>query len=142
MHHIIYMSRANAALTPADLVALLVQARRANEQMGLTGVLVHGDGQFMQVIEGEQAQVTALYRRIEQDARHYSVFKVADKEIEERVFVNWTMGFRDLPAKQFADLIGYVPPAQWSQLEFVTNAADVLFYKRLQDLMVASFTSS
>lgn len=70
MHHIIYMSRATSHPSPMELVILLLQARDANERVAVTGALVYGNGQFMQVMEGEEAVVTALYERVTHDPRH------------------------------------------------------------------------
>ena len=52
MHHIIYLSRATRRPTDDELAILLTQARAANAQQNVTGALVYGDGQFMQIIEG------------------------------------------------------------------------------------------
>jgi hypothetical protein len=69
MHHIVYMSQATDHLTPITLVTLLMQARTLNERQHVTGALVYGHGQFMQVIEGEEAVVKNLYERIARDPR-------------------------------------------------------------------------
>lgn len=49
MHHIIYLSQATHDFTPMVLVVLLLQARDYNEHASVTGALVYGNGQFMQV---------------------------------------------------------------------------------------------
>jgi len=136
MHHIIYMSRAATELKPTDLAALLVQSRRNNEQAGITGALVYGDGQFMQVLEGDEAAVMDCYQRIAQDPRHDAVFKLADKAIEERYFVNWSMAFHELPPDQFTDLTGYVSPAQWEQAVFTSASADTLLLERMRAIVL------
>ncbi|MEP7187723.1 MAG: BLUF domain-containing protein, partial [Roseiflexaceae bacterium] len=59
-----YLSYASVAVTPftsAALQALLLTSRRNNMQLGITGMLLYKDGEFMQVLEGEQAAVQALY---------------------------------------------------------------------------------
>jgi hypothetical protein len=40
---------------------LLTQAREANAQQNITGAFVYGDGQFMQIIEGEEPALVMLY---------------------------------------------------------------------------------
>lgn len=135
MHHIVYISRATHDLSPLELMALLVQARRNNERAGITGALVYGDLQFMQVMEGEKAAVTALYERILADPRHQAVLKLADKAIEERTFVNWTMAFREIAPAQVEELQGYISPEHWTELNFVGSSADTLFLENMRELM-------
>lgn len=112
MHHIIYLSQATRPLSDEELVQLLAQARHDNAQQGITGALVYGAGQFMQIIEGEEAQLAMLYAKLLQDGRHGQVFKFADKPIAQRSFAEWSMAFRPLSPEQFAELAGYLTPEQ------------------------------
>lgn len=127
MHHIVYLSQATHELSPVELVALLQQARERNTQHLTTGALVYGDGQFMQVMEGERAAVEALYKRLERDPHHRNLFRLADKTIAERSFATWSMAFREISPSDFAYLTGYASPAQWAQLAFASTCADTLF---------------
>lgn len=136
MHHIIYLSRAVRELSPAELVALLLESRSHNEQAGITGALAYGDMQFMQVIEGEEAAVTELYGRIARDPRHQSVFKLADKAIADRSFDSWSMAFRETTPGEFADLLGYSSPAEWKRIDFGSASADALLLERMRELVV------
>jgi hypothetical protein len=70
MHHIIYVSQASKAFSPLGLVTPLIESRGGNEQRDVSGALVYGAGQFMQVIEGESHMANALYNRIARDPRH------------------------------------------------------------------------
>ncbi len=110
MHHIIYLSRATRSMSDEELTTLLAQAREANAQQGITGALVYGDGQFMQIIEGEEAALAMLYAKLLQDERHEQVFKFADKPILQRSFADWSMAFRPVSTEQFQALQGYVAP--------------------------------
>jgi hypothetical protein len=112
MHHIIYLSRATRPMSDEELATLLTQAREANARQNITGALVYGDGQFMQIIEGEEADLAMLYARLLQDGRHGQVFKFADKPILQRSFADWSMAFRPVSAEQFQVLQGYVAPEQ------------------------------
>jgi hypothetical protein len=137
MHHIIYMSRVTTALASTDLVSLLGRARQHNDQAGITGALVYGKQQFMQVLEGEQPVITDLYHRILQDARHVSVFKLADKPIAARTFTTWAMAFRELTPGEFTELAGYLSPAQLEQTVFRPNSVNPLLLDRLRHLVTA-----
>lgn len=111
MHHLIYLSQATVPFSEAQLERLLVQARQFNETHGLTGILLYGNDQFFQVLEGEAATVHSLYARICQDPRHRNVTTYADKAIATRAFSEWHMAYHALPPQQFLEFAGYVSPA-------------------------------
>lgn len=137
MHHLIYFSQATHAFTEADLLALLQQARARNQHQQVTGALVYGQGQFMQVLEGEQQVITQLYEHIKQDSRHRNVFKLADKEIAERHFPEWGMAFAGGNAAELAHQLGYRSPAQvlaYPALQ-APSAADTFIMDRMRDLL-------
>jgi hypothetical protein len=136
MHHIIYMSTASWSMTEAELEDLLRQARWGNERRDITGVLVYGDGQFMQIMEGEQATLEALYDHIGQDRRHKGLFKLADRAIPARRFAEWSMGFEVVSSAAFEQLLGYVAPMQLAQQLPDLGAADSLFAARMRDLVL------
>jgi hypothetical protein len=103
LFHVIYLSSARTKFTAADLNQLLAHSRQANEKVGITGILLYRDGNFLQVIEGEREAVMRLYQKIGKDPRHTGILSLFQEEIPEREFPEWSMGFRDL-AKQGEDL--------------------------------------
>lgn len=102
-----YTSRA-APLDDAALVALLDHARRRNAARGVTGALLHGDGRFLQVLEGPADEVHSLYARIARDPRHDACRLLWDRPVAHRDFAGWTMGFSPLSRARLAALDGYV----------------------------------
>ena len=136
LHHIIYMSHAQEAMSDNELAVLLQQARRNNEQQGITGVLVYGDNQFLQVMEGESAVITQLYDHIARDSRHDRLIKMADKYIEQRSFADWSMAFHALPAEQFAHLAGYVAPEHLNLKVGGLSAADALLLEMAKQFVL------
>ena len=68
------------------LLELLAVARRNNPRAGVTGQLLYKDGNFMQLIEGDEAAVRALFARIERDPRHGGVIVLLDHVVPEREF--------------------------------------------------------
>ncbi|MFD1872667.1 BLUF domain-containing protein [Hymenobacter bucti] len=137
MHHIIYMSTASWPMTDAELQELLRQAQQGNERLGITGALVYGDGQFMQIMEGEQATLETLYAHLGQDRRHKGLFKLADRPIIERRFSEWSMAFQVVSPAGFEQLVGYVAPARLTQQLPDLGAADSLFVERMRSLALA-----
>lgn len=111
MIRIVYMSSATAWPTQADLEMLLQEARERNAQHGITGLLLYRKAQFLQVLEGPEAQVRDLFETISRDRRHTGVVVVFEQEIDSRSFGDWHMGFQNLDDQApqlpgFADLFG------------------------------------
>ncbi|HEX8424947.1 BLUF domain-containing protein [Hymenobacter sp.] len=136
MHHLIYSSSATHPLSDKDLQDLLANARLYNERQGVTGLLLYHEGQFMQLLEGEETTIRALYGVIAQDPRHTSVLKLADKYIEARSFPEWAMAFRPLDADAFAQLEGYRTPASLKLAPQGLSAADALLLNLMRQYML------
>lgn len=73
------------------LVDILEVSTKKNADVGLTGVLVHGAGMFMQVLEGPDAQVLKKYAAILDDPRHADCQLLLITTTEERAFPGWSM---------------------------------------------------
>ena len=98
MHQIIYSSAATVPFSDNDLAMLLLRARNNNERMGVTGLLLCHEGSFLQVLEGEQAALDSLFVTISADKRHDRIVKLLGREVEERQFDAWKMGFVSMSA--------------------------------------------
>jgi hypothetical protein len=105
---LVYVSTAVTWFSPTELRSLLASARAANERAGITGMLLYQDGNFMQALEGDEAVVLALRRRIEVDRRHQGVLTLTSGPAREREFGQWSMAYFDLGAA------GSEPPAGYS----------------------------
>lgn len=93
---LVYVSSSPRTMTDAELVDLLDSSRRANLSQGVTGLLLHKDGNWMQVLEGPAAKVRDVFSRIRHDPRHHDVTVVTEDHVDERLFTEWSMGFRKL----------------------------------------------
>jgi hypothetical protein len=89
---LMYASRAVEAVRPETLAAILKKSTQNNPAAGITGLLCFSGEIFLQVLEGGRLQVSRLYNRIAQDARHKDVALLSFEEIEERSFAGWSMG--------------------------------------------------
>ena len=49
---LIYVSKATRALDKEELTTLLGKIRPNNSRLGITGILLHDSGSFLQVLEG------------------------------------------------------------------------------------------
>ena len=64
---LLFASRAAAAMDADALAAIVRQGVANNPRVGVTGVLCHSGGFFMQVLEGGRDAVSRLYNRIAAD---------------------------------------------------------------------------
>ena len=106
---LVYASSAAQAFSKEQLVSLLEVARRNNSRLGVTGLLLYADGNFMQALEGEESVVRDLHDKIARDPRHSGVITLTQGPIEKRSFSEWSMGFRDLRSPETRSLPGFSP---------------------------------
>jgi hypothetical protein len=90
-YHILYRSRATSPPTEADLQHLLGRARAHNVQANITGLLLYSGGRYVQVLEGPQDEVQAVYAHILRDPRHTQVVTVSEGIRPARCFPSWSM---------------------------------------------------
>ncbi len=83
----------------AMLAGILVQARRNNPREDITGCLICREDLYLQLIEGPEANVDALFARIAVDDRHLQVERLSRETVTERMFPDWAM--RDDPAQSW-----------------------------------------
>ena len=96
IHQLVYYSRntvqgdSRAMLT--NMREILSASQRNNSRDGITGFLIFDKTWFVQILEGERAQVTATYNRIGRDTRHSTATIMNVRDVPARLFPNWTMG--------------------------------------------------
>ena len=93
---LIYASSAVKRMSQEELLAILEKSRENNEKRNITGMLLYKDGNFLQVLEGEDTAVTDLYYAITKDERHTDLQLLLKREITKRTFSDWEMGFINL----------------------------------------------
>jgi hypothetical protein len=107
MFSLVYLSRARERFDENSLLELLRISRQNNAKLGVTGLLLYKDGNFLQLLEGEEAAVQKLYAKIENDPRHFNVTTLMEGPLEQRQFPAWSMGFQDLRSTIPADVPGF-----------------------------------
>jgi hypothetical protein len=93
MRQLLYVSNTQPDLAPDALDNILTASRSNNAMMGITGLLLYIDGGFLQMLEGEELALRNLYSRIAADRRHSDLRLMLDREVPERAFAGWSMGF-------------------------------------------------
>ncbi|MDJ0364481.1 BLUF domain-containing protein [Hymenobacter sp. H14-R3] len=92
IYQVLYHSQATGTVSEAQLQSLLAEARGFNTRHQLTGILLYSDGRFVQLLEGPEPAVRALYAKIQQDPRHTQVVTVSEGPGPSRRFADWSMG--------------------------------------------------
>ncbi|VWX37412.1 Blue light sensor protein [Limnobacter sp. 130] len=126
MIRLLYCSQAKPDFTKETLDEILLISRKNNSTAGITGVLVHGGGMFMQVLEGPEQQVLRTYMKILDDKRHTDSRIIHISPVKERLFDNWTMGVIEAEPLTFE----HVAKLRAHRLESVTADA---FYQVMRE---------
>ena len=106
MIQVSYVSRSKEPMSAADLLALLYECRTYNRRRQVTGLLLYANGTFLQTIEGEEDVVDALLESICKDERHAEIQMLQRKEIPERQYSEWSMGFDEISDESLRDVEG------------------------------------
>ena len=134
MHYIVYVIQAKKPMDAATLESLLSSSRSWNTKQGLTGMLIYrysedaDRGYFIQMLEGGQSEVRALFEKIRRDKRHHTVLTLAEGEIDTRMFSDWAMGFKNVDDALFAGLPGHarIGEASFEPAAFQNSNAEAL----------------
>ncbi|EED36533.1 Sensors of blue-light using FAD family [Luminiphilus syltensis NOR5-1B] len=102
-----YVSTESAPIDSLGLLRLLTRIRERNNARGLTGLLLHRDDSFFQVLEGPPDAVETTMHEIEADTRHHNVRILFKETISEREFGDWQMGFLQLDGVDMSKVEGF-----------------------------------
>ena len=118
MLSLIYVSTSVKLLKDDELLDILKVSRENNISSEVTGLLLYKGGNFMQVLEGPDEMVTALYEKIKTDPRHKDVSVISREQIQARQFHAWEMAFQNLDNPAVKNAPGY---SQFLQDEFTAE---------------------
>ena len=79
------------AVKLSDLVPILESSQTFNTANGITGVLSYSYGHYLQVLQGEDAVLTDLVKKIQKDTRHQNMTEILDINIDQQFFTDWSM---------------------------------------------------
>lgn len=88
-----YVSTAERSLSETEIRQILNDSEINNNKQNITGLLLYSEGNFFQIIEGDQKQIVQLYETIEEDSRHFNVIKLFGKEINKESFDGYKSDF-------------------------------------------------
>jgi len=107
VHQLIYVSAATTPFNREALSGLLLVARTNNMRLAVSGLLVHHEGSFLQVLEGDPAVVEPLFGRVQRDKRHHRVLVLSRQLVAEQAFGGWSMGFVETDPRVIQALPGF-----------------------------------
>lgn len=136
MHRLIYLSQAVSPLSDDHLLQLLERARHFNKAHAITGILLYGSHKFMQVLEGDEATVHALYARIRLDQRHRNVQLYRDQPCAQRTFGQWQMAFHPMSPQHVLEFASYVRPESLQLEQPGLGTADIQLLQLLRMLVL------
>jgi hypothetical protein len=94
LHRLFYRSRqtpAAAANLDFEVQQIIGAAIRRNRTVGVTGLLLTIQGNFIQVLEGNVDAVRATYALISMDPRHRDLCIISQGPAAKRLFGEWNM---------------------------------------------------
>ncbi|MFK7951914.1 MAG: BLUF domain-containing protein [Ekhidna sp.] len=91
LFRLVYTSARLKNCTDEDIEQILEVSRRNNGKINVTGILIHTDDRFLQVLEGDKEVIMKLYHKIEKDDRHGGSNMRFCEPVKERHFSDWEM---------------------------------------------------
>jgi hypothetical protein len=116
MYYIIYLSAGTQWFDETELRNILAISHVNNSRNNITGLLLYGEGNFIQLLEGEEAIVQQTFERISADPRHTGITHIAGGTLNERNFPAWSMGFKSIDAASLTTFEGYFKPVNENEL--------------------------
>lgn len=107
MLSLVYVSNASHPFNDDELAVLLLGSRANNARSGLSGLLLHRDGKFLQVLEGPDGTVRSKFAVIAKDPRHRDVQILASEHIPAARFARWTMSYQPTTDDLASELPGF-----------------------------------
>lgn len=108
LKQLVYVSKPTAEMPVTEVRELLVKARINNHFKDISGILLFDGETFLQVLEGLEDAVLALFDKIAQDPRHTQVEALFQRSIEARDFDGWSMGLAHIEGDHMRSLPGLV----------------------------------
>ncbi len=91
---ICYISKAKEGLSSQEVEDIFNKTYTKNSLKSITGILIHGMGNFFQILEGEKNEILPLFEDIiKKDARHADIFEVISKPKDVAIFANYRSHF-------------------------------------------------
>ena len=92
---LVYTSFLKESFNESELEKILAAAEKNNPSVSVTGCLVYKNGIFLQLLEGDSKDLDTIYSKISKDPRHENIAKLYRGRIQDRLFPDWSMAYRE-----------------------------------------------
>ena len=106
VRRVVYFSQSLTGPSDEDISAILEVSRQRNRQDDVTGLLLHLQGVFAQVLEGKPEILEAVLGRIKKDNRHDHITILTDEIVDHKVFTEWSMAYVDTNVSNLMAIAG------------------------------------
>lgn len=96
LYRLVYTSARSKSCTDQDIEDILAVSRRNNPKLDITGIMVHTNDRFLQILEGPYNNIMKLYDTITSDKRHGGSIVRFCKPVDSRQFGDWNMAYKDV----------------------------------------------
>lgn len=101
LSQLVYLSIRNPDCSQELVSQILEVSQKNNSKTDITGALIYSQTKFLQVLEGEENQLIALFHKIKKDCRHSSILLLSSKPIEKRYFPSWQMASKEIDTQNY-----------------------------------------
>lgn len=91
MYCLVYMSSPTHEMDDDEVHDLLRRAKNNNDRDGITGILIHDRRRYLQLLEGDEANVEATFARISLDPSHRAIIRLHSGTTSRRQFPGWAL---------------------------------------------------
>lgn len=142
LYHLIYISKTRLDWSQQQLIQLLNTSWSNNKKKNISGMLVYLGDRFVQLLEGEKEDVLNTFQNIQLDPRHKEISVLLEGTSENRIFSNWSMGFKSVDYEEFENITGFRDPAAYFSDDNINNHSHpaVIFLKLFYDKNYRDFT--
>ncbi len=127
---ICYVSTSNESMNTNELKQLFDFCTSKNIKQGISGVLLHNSGNFLQYFEGTKEEIKNLYyTKIKKDTRHKNIITIFEKEINNQYFTGYNAGFTSIiernqirNLKAYLNLLKYLDSSEMKMLSTTVNS--------------------
>ena len=95
LRRLAWSSVPSPTFSAAHLNEIIAPSRRNNERNHLSGMLLFTGSHFLEILEGDEQDLSNLWSRLELDSRHCELIRIGDDLCGTRWFPKWTMAYTD-----------------------------------------------
>ncbi|MFX4228526.1 MAG: BLUF domain-containing protein [Porticoccaceae bacterium] len=136
IRQVIYRSKKASGFPESEIQSMFQNFKTPNTTYEITGILFYIDGNFIQCLEGSEANIEQLLSNIIHDPRNTALTILSDSMVKGRRFPTWWMGFRNMSANELMQQKGFVDISRKETLEGLLS-----HYKEMLNLMIDFYDS-